>query len=65
MTSIDFKHMQVAARRQARAPQGRGETERGRQFGAALERRIESARRAARNVTFSRRSRTGSQVPKT
>ena len=65
MSQIDFKHT-IAAHRRSRDPESHSAGMRDRHFGAALERRIESARRAARNAAgHAVRSRTGPRVPKT
>ena len=65
MSQIDFKHT-IAAHRRSRDPESHSAGMRDRHFGAALERRIESARRAARNAAgYAARSRTGPRVPKT
>jgi hypothetical protein len=65
MSPIDFKHT-IAARRRSRDSQSDSVGTHDHDFGAALERRIESARRAARNaVGYAGHSRTAPKVPKT
>ena len=65
MSPIDFKHA-IAAHRRSRDSQSHSAGTRDNHFSATLERRIESARRAARNAAgYAGRSRTGPKVPKT